>query len=151
MFPRTRYEESLTLFREHGNKRLMPFPLLGLGRLAVRRGEYASAFSILTETMGMLQEMGMKEEIAECLEEFAGLASKQGQAEKAARIFGAAEALREKVNANLAPAERTENERTYITPARSALGETKFAAAWAEGRSMTMEESITHALEKHDE
>ncbi|MGA2461184.1 MAG: tetratricopeptide repeat protein [Candidatus Bathyarchaeia archaeon] len=145
---RTRYEESLTLFREQGNKRLVPFPLLGLGRLAVRRGEYASAFSILTETMAMLQEMGMKEEIAECLEEFAGLASKQGQAERAARIFGAAEALREKVNANLAPAERTENERTYITPARSALGETKFAEAWAEGRSMTMEESITQALEK---
>jgi len=99
----------------------------------------------------MLQEMGMKEQIAECLEEFGDLASKQGKAERAARIFGAAEALREKIKATPAPADHAEMERTYITPARSALGENKFAAAWAEGRSMTMEESITHALEKTNE
>jgi hypothetical protein len=33
---------------------------------------------------------------------------------------------------------------------RAELGEDRFAAAWAEGRAMTLEQAVVDALEHHD-
>jgi hypothetical protein len=35
-----------------------------------------------------------------------------------------------------------------ITTARSALGEDAYALAWAEGRSMSLEQAVTYALDE---
>lgn len=74
-----------------------------------------------------------KEGIAACLEGLAAAAGAVGQLEQAARLFGAAEALRESLGASLPPAERADHDRQSAA-VRAALGQPEFAAAWAQGR-----------------
>src|SRR5207247_1410305 len=59
----------------------------------------------------------------------------------AARLWGAAEALREAVNIPLPPVERVDYERS-VAAARASLGEKAFAAAWTEGHFMLPEQAL---------
>jgi hypothetical protein len=93
-----------------------------------------------------LEEVGDKEVISYTLEVFAALIAVEGEPERAARLYGAAEALREVIGAPLPPNERPRYERE-VAAARAQLDEERFRAAWAEGRAMSMEEAISYALE----
>jgi hypothetical protein len=59
------------------------------------------------------------------------------------RLFGAAEALSERV-IDLFIAFHP---KLYITAARDLLSDPELAAAWEEGRRMTLEQAIQYALE----
>jgi len=83
--------------------------------------------------------------IVHALEGVAGLAAAQGDARRAARLYGAAEALREVIRTPLAPFDRTEYDR-YVAVARAQLDEAAFSAVWAEGRAMPLEQAIAEAL-----
>ena len=80
------------------------------------------------------------------LEAFAVLAAAQNQMERAARLLGAAENLYASIHFEMSAKERAEHDQA-IASARAALGDEAFAAAWAEGRMMTMEQAIAFALE----
>ena len=71
----------------------------------------------------------------------------QNQPERGARLFAAAEALREAMNVSMvtSPSYRADYERSLIA-LRAALDEKTLAAAWAEGRAMSMEEAVEYAL-----
>ena len=73
--------------------------------------------------------------IAACLNGLGIVAALAGQAERAARLCGAAEALRETIGAPV-PRHRGQYERA-IAAARATLGEQAFAAAWAAGRALS--------------
>jgi predicted ATPase/transcriptional regulator with XRE-family HTH domain len=76
----------------------------------------------------------------------AGVAARQGQPERAARLFGAAEALREKTGAVPAfPATQNLYERD-LANVRAQLDTETLGAAWAKGRAMTLEEVVAEAL-----
>ena len=101
----------------------------------------------LAAALAMLRALGNRHTgwIAWCLEEFAGVWRGRGQLKRAARLLGAAEALREATVSTIPPDEHAE----YAEAAaalRSALGEEAFAAAWAEGRALSMESAIALAL-----
>ena len=66
---------------------------------------------------------------------------------RAARLLGAATGQFEAIGAAMWPADRLEYERT-VAAARAALSEEVFAAAWAEGRAMTLDQAIAYALEE---
>jgi hypothetical protein len=66
---------------------------------------------------------------------------------QAARLGGAAEALREALSMPLAVDARTAHEQ-MMGSLRAALGEAAFAAAWAEGRALPLEEAVALALEE---
>jgi non-specific serine/threonine protein kinase len=83
--------------------------------------------------------------VAECFEGLAGIAAAQGQAAQAAQLFGAADALREVIGTPLSPVGRAECE-PGLAAARAALGERTFAAAWAEGRAMPLEDTVAEAM-----
>ncbi len=76
-----------------------------------------------------------------CLEGLADVAEAQGKLIWAARLWGVAEALREAIGAPLPPVWRADYKRS-VAAARTYLGEQAFAAAWAEGRAMTLEEVL---------
>jgi hypothetical protein len=90
-----------------------------------------------------------------CLEGLARVAAAREQKERAARLFGAAEALREAAGApfpsgaraGTQPAERAAVEQ-HVATVRTALGSEAFAAAWAAGRAMTLDEAVAYALER---
>ena len=79
--------------------------------------------------------------IPECLEGLGKIAVAQNQLEHGARLFGAAEAMREKMGTPIPPIQRGE----YEAHARSL--ETAFALSWSHGRAMTIDEAIALALD----
>jgi hypothetical protein len=62
----------------------------------------------------------------------------------AVRLLGAAEALREAGGRELEPADRVKHDR-YVARAKADLGAAAFAAAWAAGRALPLEQAITEA------
>jgi predicted ATPase/Tfp pilus assembly protein PilF len=139
------YEESLALCREIGDVLDTASALHKLGHIACHRGDYRRAQALFAESLTLQHEQGNKQGIVEALAGFAGLAAAVKQPERAARLFGAAEALLDAIGAPLAPADRAEWERDAAT-ARAQLDKAAFEAAWAEGRTMTRERAIAYAL-----
>jgi predicted ATPase/class 3 adenylate cyclase/Tfp pilus assembly protein PilF len=139
--------EGLAFFRELGNKRGIAAALANLGRAALYQSDYARARALQTESLTLFQQLGDQGGIAECLEALAGAAGAQGQPLRAARLFGAAEALREKIGVPLSPADRPTYDRT-VAAARAQLDASAFTTAWTAGRALTMEQAVSEALEK---
>ena len=79
-----------------------------------------------------------------CLEAAAPLAANQGQPARAVRLAGAMEALREPLGASQSPDWRGDLER-LLEPARRALGEAATMGLWAEGRALSIEQTLAEA------
>ena len=141
-------EESLAIKRELGDKLGIAGSLHSLGNVALSRGDYAAARALQEESLTIKRELGNKQGVAYSLEAFASLAVAVGQPERAAWLWGGAEALREAIHFPLRPTDREEYDRN-VTAARTALGEEAFATAWEEGRAMSMEQAIAYALEEN--
>jgi hypothetical protein len=73
------------------------------------------------------------------------LAIVEEEPQHAARLFGAAEAIRE-VTGHKPTDEEQAEEAQFISRLRAMLSETEFNALWTEGKSMTMEQAIQLAL-----
>jgi hypothetical protein len=80
------------------------------------------------------------------LEQYAVLARKQSWPRRAVRLFGAAGALRESLQAPLPPADHTEYYDREVEHLQSSLGEDGFTTAWAEGSAMSAERAVAYAL-----
>jgi predicted ATPase len=79
------------------------------------------------------------------LERLSGEALARGQLERVARLSAAAAELRAATGAPRLAAERALHDRC-VGAARAGLGEEHFAAAWAEGVAMTLEQVVAYAL-----
>jgi hypothetical protein len=86
--------------------------------------------------------------VAYCLAGLAAVAGAQQHPERAARLFGAAEALREFTRIPLPPVNRPNYERA-VAAARAPLDDKAWVAAWVEGRAMPLEQVIAEALDIH--
>ena len=65
---------------------------------------------------------------------------------RAARIWAAAERLREEIGVPLRSFDRANYEDALVA-ARAALGDDAFERAWREGRAMTLEDAVRYALD----
>jgi DNA-binding CsgD family transcriptional regulator len=109
--------------------------------VAAVQQDYATALARYEEGLLLARESGNKGKIASCLEGLAGVRAAQGELLQSARLWGAAEALREAIGAPIPPVYRPTYERA-VRAARAHFGEKAFAAAWAEGRTMTVEHAL---------
>jgi predicted ATPase/DNA-binding SARP family transcriptional activator len=145
---RSYYEESLAMQGAMGAKTGIAHSHANLGHLARLQTDYEAARSHYQQAIGLFQEVALRGgEIPMVLDGFAALAAAEGQAGRAARLFGAAEALRDALHSSsVAPVDRPDYERA-VAAARSQLAEAAFAAAWAAGRAMPLDAAVTFALE----
>jgi predicted ATPase/DNA-binding XRE family transcriptional regulator len=135
-------EESLALSRSKEHAWGIARTLASLGNVEYEAGEYARASRLYEESLELGgRRMGLKHTILVCLEGLARVAVAQGRMERAARLCGAAAALREDKGWPLPPAKRAEHDRT-VAAAHAALGEAAFTAAWARGHALPLEEAI---------
>src|SRR5205814_1729183 len=116
-----------------------------LGYLAHQHGDAERAAARAAESLESLRAGGFRWYLPEALELAAAVAGARSQPERAARLFGAAAALRETTGAELPPVELAAYERHRAT-ARTASGEAAFSAAWDAGRAMNPEQAIDSAL-----
>jgi predicted ATPase len=139
------YEENVAVSREAGLPWIAGHSLYGLGEIARARDDLEAARALHTEALATLRDLDFRWAIAYCLDVLAMLAVARQVAKRAARLFGAAEALREALGSALYPVERPEHE-TFVIATRAALGDEVFAAAWAEGRALPLDQAIAYAL-----
>jgi predicted ATPase/DNA-binding XRE family transcriptional regulator len=139
-------EESLAMSRSKEHAWGIARTLASLGNVACEAGEYERASKLYEESLELGgQQMGLNHTILLCLEGLARVAVAQGRMERAARLCGEAAALREDRGWPLPPSKRTEHDRT-VAAAHGALGEEAFAAAWARGHALPLEEAIKDTL-----
>ena len=133
-------EEGLMLRRELGDKALITSALETLGSIALSQDDLERATACFTEGLSVAQELGNQMFIAWHLMGLARVAVALAQMKRAAQLFGAAE-VRYDVNKDLSPNQRDDYER-MISSVRAQLGEQAVAAAWTEGRTMTLEQML---------
>ncbi len=134
-------QESLAMHRELEDQRGIGWGITGLGWVTFLEGNYTEAQGLFEEGFAMLRESDQKWLIAFCLEVLAGVAAAQGQPIWAARVWGAAETLRETIHAPMPPVERAFYD-DMLTMARSLTNRKAFDAAWLEGQALTPEQAL---------
>ena len=93
----------------------------------------------------MFQTLDIRWGIPLCLEALAELAIGAGEYRAAARLLGAAEALREEIDTPLPPSDRPDVEAT-VAALRSGLSSETMKATWQAGRLLTREQVVEAAL-----
>ncbi len=144
-------DQSITLQREIGDRYGLAESLHTRGRIAQDQGKLAIAQLSYQKSLVLQQQLQERRGIAVALEALGALAlaedQTEDQLEQAARLFGAAQALREIINAPLSPATRFAHAQR-VNNVHIQLGEEAFARAWASGQAMTLEQAIALALEQ---
>jgi predicted ATPase/DNA-binding CsgD family transcriptional regulator/Tfp pilus assembly protein PilF len=131
----TLLEESLALARNLRNDECICKALRALGRLALRQDQPGRARTLLEETVALHRRIPCRYDLALALDALAMACAADGAGERAARLFGAAQALRDAIGVPIIPAEQAEHDQ-YLARARTTLGDAEFAAAWAAGQAL---------------
>jgi predicted ATPase/DNA-binding CsgD family transcriptional regulator len=116
-----------------------------LAMAACERGELDLAAQLQRESLGLYWDSRAMDDIADGFSIVATIASMRGDFIPAARLLGAAEALREEIGSRPAFPERTVFDRTQ-SAVRAALAETIRIAAWSAGRSLTTAAAVDEAF-----
>jgi non-specific serine/threonine protein kinase len=141
---RRRYEEALAIRRETGDRRGVASVLHNLGVLAAQEGDAPRAAAHFRESLALFRAFGDGDSLAWCLFGLAGTAAALGQPARAARILGAVSPYLTPGATTLHLPDPAARDRTLAAP-RAALGEAAFAAAWAEGRALSLEQAAALA------
>ena len=139
------FDESEQLARQHGDESALAAILLDRSRLALAARETGAAASLAKESIELYRRHGTTAGIADGVHVLALAAEAEGRPERAARLLGAAEALRETAGTPLAAANAGGFE-AAVRRASELLGEAAFAAALAEGRALSVEEAVALAV-----
>jgi tetratricopeptide (TPR) repeat protein len=145
------FTESVVYARQAGNNYHLARGLCHLGRTAFLQGDYAQAETLLRGSLTVSIQLGMETGLhaGDPLEGLAALAGVQGKPERAARLFGAG-AQRRVESGNLRYAPHQRDYERDVAMVRDQLDPATFAAAWAGGQAMTVEQAIAYALETPD-
>ncbi len=138
------HAEALDLAQGLGDRWLTALAHGNLAGATRDQGHLEQAVGLYRRALLMWQELGGTEGVIDCLAGLACTASAQGQPERAARLFGAAEGLAEATNHPVMPVDHALYEAS-LEAARSALGSDAFEAARADGRAMRLEDAIAEA------
>jgi non-specific serine/threonine protein kinase len=139
-------ERGLALCRETGDKHGTSIALCTLAGVAQAERDHERARALFEEGLAVSAALGNEADIVHCLEGLASVAGAEGLVVRAAHLWGAAEALLEKIEAVYAYVPDRSLHRSQVA-ARSLIEKAAWEAAWAEGRTMTPEQAIEYALD----
>jgi tetratricopeptide (TPR) repeat protein len=143
-------EQSISLQRAIGNLFGFSDALQNRGELAFAQQNLSAAAADLRESLKLKARLGKRKGIIGLFKTLASLEiAETGRADRAARLLAAAETLRLTIGVNVPPSERNADE-ARVNAIRTAMGQDAFAAAWAEGEMMALEQAIAYALNEID-
>jgi excisionase family DNA binding protein len=138
-------EEALRLFAGKPFTASSASALVDLGAVALDVGDYALALDRLLEGLTLIGEHRDVRQLADALSLIACVATAWSEPRAALLLFGAADALRERVGAAMVwPADIAAVERS-LAAVRHSLGEHEVASTLAAGRALTRDEAIAIA------
>jgi predicted ATPase/class 3 adenylate cyclase/Tfp pilus assembly protein PilF len=143
-------EEGVSLLRESGAEAHTAIGLCNLGWISLLQNDIGRAADYYEESLDLAWDNEMEPVVLTTLEGYACVAGAQGEAWRAARLWGAAQTLQEAKGIPrdtdwLAEADEC------MSAVRSDLGEQAWEEAPAEARTMTLEEAVAYALEGNED
>jgi non-specific serine/threonine protein kinase len=139
-------EETVALVRPSSVPSIVGLSLRTLGDVLRVRGDLEGARAALSESLELVLGKASRTQIVFNLESSADVAAAAGDAERAARLYGAVEAIRRELGVLPAPGFQLLRE-PMLACARSALGDT-FDKVTNEGRAMSFDDAVAYALGK---
>jgi predicted ATPase/DNA-binding winged helix-turn-helix (wHTH) protein len=138
-------EEALTIYREFGEVPGTASALGRLGLLACDEGDYVSALLYLKEGTRLFADVGDRIGIASMLAAI-GYASMSEEPNRAARLWGAAERLREEIGASRSTVDTARYRGLEAAARTTAADDEAFDAAWHSGRALGFQAAVEYAL-----
>lgn len=135
------YEEIVDESRKGGDAFNLLYALFNLGSVSCMDGDAEKAFSQFTESLKIARDLGSIRAVADCLDGFGFAETVSKNFEKSARLFGAAEALRESVGFEIQTVDQIFRDH-FIKIAKDSIGENLFTEHQNQGRKISMEEAI---------
>jgi predicted ATPase len=153
---RARIESGLASHDPDGYWPELAFMLLSLGDVCRVEGDPTCATELYERSLKILTahgvrpdngqgRSGIQPDLTQYLEAFAKLASLKAQPVRAARLFGAAQALREKFGPAIPPVEQADYDQS-VSQLGDQLDPAVFSEAWAEGQALGWEQAVAYAL-----
>jgi len=141
-------QESLRLYRSIGDLYIISLIAWSLSRVVTSLGNHAEARSLLEECVTINRQLGIKWVVPFILEGFGDVSIGEGHANRAAKLYGAAEVLREKIGlSTLPPGDRFFYDKS-VEAMRKAISPDVMKEAWDQGRSMKVEQALAYAIGK---
>jgi tetratricopeptide (TPR) repeat protein len=138
------FEESLAIGRERQDQDLLARALGNLGSTTLMLGDVQGARSLLRDSLIAAREIGLVDGF---IWGFVGLGAAYAREDpaRAARLIGQADLLLEEATSHLQQFEGRVRDETEAE-LRASLGEDAYAAAYAEGRALALEDALALAL-----
>jgi tetratricopeptide (TPR) repeat protein len=140
-------EQALALAREIGDRIGVYSAQYTLALVAQAEHDHGTARRLFGEALVLAKDLGDYGNVASCFKGLGGVAAAQGEAVRAAQLWGAAAALL--ATGETAVYSYTLDQAVYermVAAVRVQLGEPGFAAAWADGEAMALQQATAVAL-----
>ena len=121
--------------------------LANLAFVTYDAGDYGRTRELGATFTQQMHEIGSMMAVSCGLAVVAGAESKMGNAEKAARLLGAASALLSETGVDYHPTDLPEIIK-YTDDVKAQLDKVAYESAWSEGQAMTLDQAIAYALEE---
>jgi DNA-binding CsgD family transcriptional regulator len=138
-------EEGLARLRDLGIERDIGACLYNMALLARAEGRTAEAAQMAGEGLAIKHATDERFDLAQSLELVAGVAADSGLGTRAARLLGAASALRRSIGAR--PSIGEPDADAIYTTVRDAVGDVELAAGIAEGETWELGQAVAEATE----
>jgi tetratricopeptide (TPR) repeat protein len=139
------FQEARILSARLGENVARACALYNLGYIAFEQGDNTGAETFFTESLTLFRNEGVDLCIAICLVGIALVAEAQGRLERAGQLSGVVATMHDSLSSVLDPIDCAHYE-SAVTMAQAHLDEPAFAAAWAAGQAMSLEQAIAEAL-----
>jgi predicted ATPase/class 3 adenylate cyclase len=139
------FDRAIQGFAELGDERFALAARSDLAHALRRGGRLDDALAVYRQTIAGWIHLGHRGAVANQLENLAYLYTERGDADRAVRVLGAADALREASGQRRAFTEEPEQS-ACIEQLRRSLGASAFDAGWAAGLALSQADAIALAL-----
>ncbi len=155
LFQRREYEraegplrEAVAWAEQSGERFITANVSINLAMVLLVSGHHDPIRALIRRSLELVRELGQKMWFAPCLEILAGVEATEGNGERAARLLGAAAALREAIGYPVEPPDRIFYDWSVSTT-RDRLSPEQYMAAWAAGQALTLEQAIVLGLQEN--
>jgi tetratricopeptide (TPR) repeat protein len=142
---RTGFEETLALNRRVGNRFAVARELTNLGSVETRAGNLERAHELCHEALRIAVDLDNSTLATYCVVNLAGVASANGDHERAARLLGAGEAMLATAGMTLNPGTAIEYSR-HVERTRTSLGDAEYEQLNRAGHELDRGAAVAYAL-----
>jgi len=143
------FQRGLALARQLKSLHFVAVMESELAHMAREQGELQTAETAYCRLIRTWMDLGRPPAVAHQLESFAFVAVSRHDLDRAARLLGAAEMIRENIRAPMRRPEQVEYD-AAVAELRARMDAPALATAWSQGRAMDMERAIQYAVTAAD-